>query len=81
MASTIAAALFCQPDCPDDRKQGTTNGDTSDIDNWKYENQCTTAPAIEQSNEDEPSSMSSACWKRLPNHSLPSDCCRGNTPR
>ena len=81
MASTVAAALFHQPDGPHDRKQGTPNGYTSEHDNCKFENHCTTASAVEQSNEDEPNSLSSVSWKCLPNHSPPSDCCHGNTPR
>jgi len=81
MASTVAAALFHQPDGPHDRKQGTPNGYTSEHDNSKFENHCTTASAVEQSNEDEPHSLSSVSWKRLPNNSPPSDCCQGNTPR
>ncbi|EMS51483.1 hypothetical protein TRIUR3_21140 [Triticum urartu] len=39
MASTVAAALFHQPDCPD-RKQGTPNGCTSEHDHGISENQC-----------------------------------------
>jgi protein CLEC16A len=82
MASTVAAALFHQPDCPDETKQGTSpNGYTSEHDNCKSENHRTTASAVEQSNEDEPNSLSSVSWKRLPNHSQTSDCCQGNTPR
>ncbi|EES08102.1 hypothetical protein BDA96_05G066000 [Sorghum bicolor] len=82
MASTVAAALFHQPDCPDETKQGTPpDGYTSEHDNCRSENHCNTASAVEQSNEDEPNSLSSVSWERLPNHSLPSDCCQGNTPR
>ncbi|CAD6254500.1 unnamed protein product [Miscanthus lutarioriparius] len=81
MASTVAAALFHQPDCPDETKQGTPpNGYTSEHDNCRSENHCTTASAVEQSNEDEPNSLSSVSSKYLPNHSPPSDCCHGNTP-
>ncbi|XP_066348519.1 protein TRANSPARENT TESTA 9-like isoform X4 [Miscanthus floridulus] len=81
MASTVAAALFHQPDGPHDRKQGTPNGYTSEHDNCKFENHCTTASAVKQSNEDEPNSLSSVSWKCLPDNSPPSDCCQGNTPR
>ncbi|OQU81274.1 hypothetical protein SORBI_3006G035300 [Sorghum bicolor] len=81
MASTVAAALFHQPDGLYDKEQGTPNGFTSEHDNCKFENYCTTSSAVEQSNEDEPNSLSSVSWKRLPNNSPPSDCCQGNTPR
>jgi protein CLEC16A len=82
MASTVAAALFHQTDCPDETKQGSPpDGYTSEHDNCKSENHCSTASAVEQSNEDEPNSVSSVSWKCLPNHSPPSDCCQGNTPR
>ncbi|AQK43067.1 protein TRANSPARENT TESTA 9 isoform X1 [Zea mays] len=80
MASTVAAALFHQPDGPDDRKQRTPNGYTSEHDSCKSENHCTTASGIEQSSE-EPNSLSSVSWKHLPNNSSRSDCCQGNTPR
>ncbi|RLM65775.1 uncharacterized protein C2845_PM16G03450 [Panicum miliaceum] len=68
MASTVAAALFHQPNCSD-RKQGTPNG------------RCSSASAVEQGNEDKPTSMSAVSWEHLPNRSPSSDCCQGNTPR
>ncbi|KAG2571073.1 hypothetical protein PVAP13_7KG063700 [Panicum virgatum] len=80
MASTVAAALFHQPNCSD-RKQGTPNGYTSEHDHCISEDQCSSASAVEQANEDKPTSLSAVSWQHLPNHSPPSDCCHGNTPR
>ncbi|XP_062225285.1 protein TRANSPARENT TESTA 9-like isoform X2 [Phragmites australis] len=80
MASTVAAALFHQPDCPDN-KQGTPNGCTSEHEPSLSENQCSSASAVEQSNEDKLNSLSSVRWQCLPDHLSPSDCCQGNTPR
>ncbi|WVZ84377.1 hypothetical protein U9M48_031415 [Paspalum notatum var. saurae] len=74
MASTVAAALFHQPDCAD-RKQETFNGYTTEHDC------CSSASAVKQSNEDKPITLSSVSWKHLPNHLPPSDCGRRNTPR
>ncbi|XP_012703235.1 uncharacterized protein LOC101765333 isoform X2 [Setaria italica] len=71
MASTVAAALFHQPDCPD-RKQVTPNGYTSEHD--ASENQCSSDSTCEQANQDQPTSLSAVS-------SPPSDCCQGNTPR
>jgi protein CLEC16A len=73
MASTVAAALFHQPDCPD-RKQGVPNGYTSEHDHCISDNQCSSDSTFEQANEDQPTSLSAVS-------SLPSDCCQGNTPR
>lgn len=81
MASTVAAALFHQSDCPD-RKQGTPNGYTSEHDHCISDNQCSSASAVEKENdEDKKTSLSAVSWKRLSNHSASSDCCQGNTPR
>ncbi|PUZ46491.1 hypothetical protein GQ55_7G083100 [Panicum hallii var. hallii] len=80
MASTVAAALFHQPNCSD-RKQGTPNGCTSEHDHCISEDQCSNASAVEQANEDKPTSMSAVSWEHLPNHLPSSDCCQGNTPR
>ncbi|KAF8688275.1 hypothetical protein HU200_042328 [Digitaria exilis] len=80
MASTVAAALFHQSDCPD-RKQGTPNGYTSEHDHCISENQCSSASAVEKENEDKATSLSAVSWKQLSNHSTSSDCCHGNTPR
>ncbi|OEL26914.1 Protein CLEC16A-like protein [Dichanthelium oligosanthes] len=80
MASTVAAALFHQPNSAD-RKQGTPNGCTSEHDHCISENQCSSASAVEQAHEDKPNSLSTVSWKHLPKHSSPSDCCQGNTPR
>nr|CAB3486626.1 unnamed protein product [Digitaria exilis] len=80
MASTVAAALFHQSDCPD-RKQGTPNGYTSEHDHCISENQCSSASAVEKENEDKTTSLSAVSWKQLSNHSTSSDCCQGNTPR
>ncbi|XP_062184774.1 protein TRANSPARENT TESTA 9-like isoform X1 [Phragmites australis] len=74
MASTVATALFHQPDCADS-KQETPNGCNSEHDNCISENRCSSASAVEQSDEDKPNRQ---C---LPEHSSPSDCCQGNTPR
>nr|CAB3484093.1 unnamed protein product [Digitaria exilis] len=57
MASTVAAALFHQSDCPD-RKQGTPNGYTSEHDHCISENQCSSASAVEKENEDKATSLS-----------------------
>ncbi|KAM3366782.1 hypothetical protein ACQJBY_015856 [Aegilops geniculata] len=72
MASTVAAALFHQPDCPD-RKQGTPNGCTSEHDHG--------TSAEDQSNADKPTSSSSAHLQCLPDHTSASDFCQGNTLR
>ncbi|KAM3386274.1 hypothetical protein ACQJBY_009726 [Aegilops geniculata] len=72
MASTVAAALFHQPDCPD-RKQGTPNGCTSEHDHG--------TSAEDQSNADKPTSSSSAHLQCLPDHPLASDFFQGNTLR
>ena len=80
MASTVAAALFHQPNCSD-RKQGTPNGYTSEHDHCISEEQCSSASAVEQANEDKTTSLSAVSWQHLPSHSPPSDCCHGNTPR
>ncbi|CAO2041874.1 unnamed protein product [Urochloa humidicola] len=80
MASTVAAALFHQANCPD-RNQGTPNGYASEHGHCISENQCSTASTVEQANEGMPSSLSAVSSKRLSNHSPPSDCCQGNTPR
>ncbi|KAJ1270295.1 hypothetical protein BS78_06G043000 [Paspalum vaginatum] len=74
MASTIAAALFHQPDCAD-RKQEKFNGYTTEHDC------CSSASAVKQSNEDKPNSLSSVSWKQLPDHLPPINCGRCNTPR
>ncbi|KAL5216722.1 hypothetical protein ABZP36_008123 [Zizania latifolia] len=79
MASTVAAALFHQPDCPD-RKQGTPNGCTSEHDNGISDNQGTSTSDMVQSNE-EKSDYLSSCLRCLPDHSSSSDCCQGNTLR
>uniref|UniRef100_A0A0D9W399 FPL domain-containing protein n=1 Tax=Leersia perrieri TaxID=77586 RepID=A0A0D9W399_9ORYZ len=70
MASTVAAALFHQPDCPD-RKQGTPNGYSSEHDNVMSDNQGTSISDTDLSNEDKSGSLSSSS----------SDCCQGNTLR
>lgn len=74
MASTVAAALFHQPDCAD-KKQETSNGCTTEHDH------CSSDSVVKQSNVVKPTSLSSVSRKRLPNHLPPSDCCKGNTPR
>ncbi|KAF7008809.1 hypothetical protein CFC21_023487 [Triticum aestivum] len=80
MASTVAAALFHQPDCPD-RKQGTPNGCTSEHDHGISENQVSNTSAEDQSNADKPTSSSSAHLQCLPDHPSASDFCQGNTLR
>lgn len=80
MASTVAAALFHQPDCPD-RKQGTPNGCTSEHDHGISENQVSNTSAEDQSKADKPTSSSSAHLQCLPDHPSASDFCQGNTLR
>jgi hypothetical protein len=76
MSSTVAAALFHQPDYPD-KKQGTPNGYSSKHDNSISENECSSTSAVEQSNKFKPD-----CLSAILNDCLsPSDCCQGNTPR
>ncbi|KAL6660439.1 hypothetical protein ACP70R_001985 [Stipagrostis hirtigluma subsp. patula] len=79
MASTVAAALFHQPDCPD-RKQGTPNGSNSEHDHCTSEHQCSGAN-VEQLDVDKSNSLSPVSCQCFPDHSLPNDCCQGNTPR
>ncbi|KAG8063993.1 hypothetical protein GUJ93_ZPchr0004g39941 [Zizania palustris] len=78
MASTVAAALFHQPDFPD-RKQGAPNGYTSEHDNGISDDQGTSTSDMDTSNEEKSDSLSS-CLHYLPDHSS-SDCCQGNTIR
>uniref|UniRef100_A0A0D3FTW5 FPL domain-containing protein n=1 Tax=Oryza barthii TaxID=65489 RepID=A0A0D3FTW5_9ORYZ len=80
MASTVAAALFHQPDCHD-RKQGTPNGYTSEHDNGISDNQGTSTSDIDQSNEDKSDILSSSNTHCLPDDPSSSDCCQGNTLR
>ncbi|KAL6851525.1 hypothetical protein ACP4OV_020458 [Aristida adscensionis] len=79
MASTVAAALFHQPDCPD-RKQGEPNGCNSEHDPCISEDQGSSA-TVEQSNESKLNSLSPVSWQCFPDHMSPNDCCQGNTPR
>lgn len=76
MSSTVAASLFHQPDYPD-KKQGIPNGHSSEHDNCISENECSTASAVDQSNN----SKSDCSSPVLDDHLSPSDCCQGNTPR
>uniref|UniRef100_A0A0E0P700 FPL domain-containing protein n=1 Tax=Oryza rufipogon TaxID=4529 RepID=A0A0E0P700_ORYRU len=80
MASTVAAALFHQPDCHD-RKQGTPNGYTSEHENGISDNQGTSTSDIDQSNEDKSDILSSSNTHCLPDDPSSSDCCQGNTLR
>ncbi|XP_006652159.3 protein TRANSPARENT TESTA 9 [Oryza brachyantha] len=80
MASTVAASLFHQPDCPD-RKQGTPNGYTSEHDNGISDNQGTSISDMDQPNENKLDSLSLSCLRCLPDDSSPSDCCEGSTLR
>ncbi|CAM0904983.1 unnamed protein product [Alopecurus aequalis] len=80
MASTIAAALFHQPDCPD-RKQETPNGCISEHDNGISEKQVSSTSVHDQSNGDKSTSSSSAHLQCLPNHPSASEFCQGNTLR
>ncbi|EEC76978.1 hypothetical protein OsI_15282 [Oryza sativa Indica Group] len=80
MASTVAAALFHQPDCHD-RKQGTPNGYTSEHENGISDNQGTSTSDIDQSNEDKSDILSSSNTHCLPDDPASSDCCQGNTLR
>uniref|UniRef100_A0A0E0KNS3 FPL domain-containing protein n=1 Tax=Oryza punctata TaxID=4537 RepID=A0A0E0KNS3_ORYPU len=80
MASTVAAALFHQPDCPG-RKQGTPNGYTSEHDNGICDNQGTSTSDMDQSNEDKSDCLSPSNMLCLPDDSSSSDCCQGNTLR
>uniref|UniRef100_A0ACD5U947 Uncharacterized protein n=1 Tax=Avena sativa TaxID=4498 RepID=A0ACD5U947_AVESA len=78
MASTIAAALFHQPDCPD-REHETANGCIPDHDHGISEKQVSSVH--DQSNGDKSTSSSSAQLRCLPDHPSTSEFCQGNTLR
>ena len=80
MSSTVAAALFHQPDCPD-RKQETPNGCISGHDHAISEKQVSSTSVHDQSNGDQSTSTSSAHLQCLPNHLPASEFCQGNTLR
>ncbi|KAM0901833.1 hypothetical protein ACQ4PT_019699 [Festuca glaucescens] len=80
MASTIAAALFHQPDCSD-RKQETPNGCISEHDHGISEKQVSSTSVHDQSNGDKSTSSSSAHLQCLPDHPSASEFCQGNTLR
>jgi protein CLEC16A len=80
MASTIAAALFHQPDCPD-REQETPNGCVSEHDHGISEKQVSSTSARDHSNGDKLMSLSSANLQCLPDHPPASEFCQGNTLR
>ncbi|KQJ82044.1 protein TRANSPARENT TESTA 9 isoform X1 [Brachypodium distachyon] len=80
MASTVAAALFHQPDCPD-RKQGAPNGCISGHGHGISDNQVSSTSAADQTHEDKLTPLSSANLQYLPDHPSPSDFCQGNTLR
>jgi len=87
MASTVAAALFHQPDCSDG-KQETPNGCICEHDNGISEKQVSSTFVHDQSNGDNDqsngdnsTSSSSAHLQSLPNHPSSSEFCQGNTLR